>query len=177
MDRTHLLLTDLMKHHTTLSSLSGVQDLGTMFPVNGVGVPKVFKDVALNKTKNTSHKELVRQVKVREALDCFQEGLKSFRKIIKAAGGELPREHWAQRISLGFSKHTSEPFLALDIDKVRPVGVHGIPKIVALIDAHKNLMSKVPSIFTTWVTQNAPSRLTPWQPTAPKTLTAACARF
>lgn len=144
MDRTHLVLTSLVKHHTTLSSLSGIDSLGTMFGANGIKVPKVFKDVALNKAENTSHKELARQVKVREALGYFEQGLKSFRQIVKAAGGELPREHWTQRISLGFSKHTNEPFLAIDIDAVRPICANGIPKIVAIIDAHQKLNIKGP---------------------------------
>lgn len=144
MDHTHLVLSALKKHHTTLYTLSGIDELATMFKANGVGVPKVFKDVALNKAENTSHKELARQVKVREALDYFQQALKTFRKIIKAAGGDLPPEDWTRRIELGFSKHTSEPFLALNLDSVRPVHVHGIPKIVALIEEHKSLDIKGP---------------------------------
>jgi hypothetical protein len=153
-------LRELNLHYRTLVDNADLGLKPTLFPVNGRGLPKAFKISVEKPTGNSAHQELSRKIKIREALEQFQNRLKDFRAMVKDAGGELPQKDWAKNINLVFYPQSDEPILEIDIGTTRHTTVEGVEKIANLLNAHHALALKGP--FQTYDVAQGGNSLLPY---------------
>lgn len=137
-------LVELKRHHTVLAQHTDLGHKPIVFKANGVGLPKAFKSAVLKANTTSAHQELARQTQVREALALFQDRLKDFRRIMKDAGGELPADHWAKNIGIGFYPNSTLPFLSLNLGPTRDIHIEDFQNIADLLNAHQDLDLKGP---------------------------------